>query len=195
VRAVERRGAGERGGIAGVIDLAVVVGDATHDGPRGQARHQGVHLPLGQVPVVRHSGGAASGVREDVVEQHAGAHVEAFGDAFGQRVEKPHRLDQMRGQPLQQQPAFSEGLTHQAKIGLLEVADAAMHELGRPARRSRGPVAGFENAHTESTGDGVHRTADPHDAAADHQDVQFLGLELGQRGLAFLRPQFRGPCD
>ena len=125
--------------VAGVVDLGVVVGEAADDGVLREARDGAQHLGLAEVAVVGHPGRAPAGPAEDVVEGHAGADVEALVDRLAQGVEEAHRLDQVRGEALQQEATLDQRLAHEAEVELLEVADAAVHELRRPARRARPP--------------------------------------------------------
>src|SRR3546814_2091575 len=46
----------------------------------------------------------------------------------------------------QQQAALHEGLPHEAEVQLLEIPDAAVHELGRPARRAAAPIPRLDHA-------------------------------------------------
>jgi hypothetical protein len=71
VGAVEGCRARERRGVASVVDLCVVVGDAADERVTGEARDRSHHLRLCEVTVVRHAGRPTAGVAEDVVEQHA----------------------------------------------------------------------------------------------------------------------------
>ena len=129
VGAVEAGGAGEVGDVAGVVDLRVPVGETAGEGIGMQRRGRAQQLALGEVAVMRHAGRAQPGVAEQVVERHAGADVEALEHRLRQRVEEAHRLHQVRRDALQQQAALDERLAHQPEVELLEVADAAVHEL------------------------------------------------------------------
>src|SRR5690606_16039083 len=93
------------------------------------------------VTVMRNTWRAAATVTKDVVQQHARTDVEALDDGFRQWVKKAHGLDEVRGNALQQQPTLDERLPHKSKVELFEVADAAVHELRRAARRAASPVA------------------------------------------------------
>jgi hypothetical protein len=147
------------------------------------------------VAVVRNAGRATAGVAEDVIEEHAGADVAALDEALGERVEEAHGLDQVRGEALQQESTLNEGFAHEAEVELLEVADAAVHELRGAAGCAARPVAGLDHTDTQATGDRVERRAGSDDAAADHEDVEFLRLQRLDGCGAFLRPQLRGTGD
>ena len=102
VRTVEGCRAREIRDVARVIHLGVVVGDAT-DHRVVRERRGGAHdLRFRQVAVMRHAGRAAAGIAEHVVEQHAGADVDALDESFVERVEEAHRLHEVRGDALQQ---------------------------------------------------------------------------------------------
>src|SRR5690242_4759226 len=57
-----------------------------------------------------------------------------------ERQNECERLHQMR-RVAQESSALDQRLTHERDIELRQVADAAMHQLGRPATRSAGEVA------------------------------------------------------
>ena len=60
-----------------------------------------------------------------------------------------------------------------------EVAQAAVHELGGPARRAEGEVVLVDREHRQAAGDRVERDAGAGDAEADHDDVD-LGRDVGR---------------
>ena len=53
-----------------------------------------------------------------------------------EREHELHRPHQVRRQARQQQPPFAQGLAHQPEVEHLEVAQAAVDQLARPARRA-----------------------------------------------------------
>ena len=157
VRAVERGGAGERGNVLGVVDLRVVVGDTAGERVIGNAGNHAKHLPLAEVAVVRHPRRTAAGVAEHVVQQHSGADVAALDEALRQRIEEAHRLHQVRRDALQEKAALDERFPHQTEVELLQVTDAAVHQLRRPARCAARPVPRLNHADAESAGHRVER--------------------------------------
>jgi hypothetical protein len=184
VGTIERGRAREVGDVAGVIDLRVVVGETADEGARVERGHGAQHLPLGEVAVVWNPGRATAGVAEEVVEQHARANVDALEDRLGQRVEKTHRLDQVRRDALQQQPPLDERLANEPKVELFKIADAAVHQLGRPARGAARPVPRLDHADAEAARDRVERAAGTDDAATDHENVERCGAQGGEGELA-----------
>ncbi len=194
-RTVRRRGPDERRDVAGVVDLGVVVGHAADEGVLLQARHVPEDLLAAEVPVVRDAGRTAAGPAEHVVHRHADADVEALPHAVVERVEEAHGLHEVRGDPLQEQTAFDQGLADEGEVELLEVADAAVHELRRTARRARAPVAGLDDADAQAAGDRVERTAAADDPAADHQDVELAGLQRLDRRGALVRAELGGRVE
>ena len=78
--------------------------------------------------------------------------------------------DQVRS-ILSKQPALLERLHHQRDVALLEVAHAAVHELGAPARGALAEVVLFEEHDVVSAARGIHGDADTGGTAADDDDV------------------------
>ena len=75
---------------------------------------------------------------------------------------------------LSKQTALLERLHHQRDVALFEVADAAVHELGAPARRALPEVVLFEQQDVVAAARRVHGDADASGAAADDDDVPGL---------------------
>ena len=119
----------------------------------------------------------ATGHRHAVVQHQAGADVRPLPGVV-QRVEERHRPDQVRREPGEQQAALLERLLDQPEVEHLEVAEAAVHELRRPAAGAAGEVALLDEGRGESAGDGVQRRTGTHDARADHQNVEVRGPVL-----------------
>ncbi|GAA3128652.1 hypothetical protein GCM10020001_057830 [Nonomuraea salmonea] len=78
-----------------------------------------------------HTAGEARREAERVVERDAGAHVRAFPAVVGQREQERHGSDQVGRDALEQQGAFLERLAYQVEVELLQVAQAAVDQLGR----------------------------------------------------------------
>ncbi len=94
--------AGQRERVAGVVDLGVVVLDGADERVLAQRRGDPQRAAAGQVAVARQPRVPA----QAVVERQAGADVGAL-PVRAQRVEERHRLDEVRGQRVQQQAALS----------------------------------------------------------------------------------------
>ena len=187
VSAIEGCRPREGGNVTCVIHLGVVVGDAADERVIREARNRSHNLRPGEMTVVRNARRPPAGVAQDVIEQHAGADVEALEHALLERIEKTHRLDEMRCESLQQQPALLERLAHEAEVELFEVPDAAVHELGRPARGSARPVPGLDHADAQPSGHGVECAAGSDDSPTNDEDVELLLLQRGYGFAALIR--------
>ena len=94
--------------------------------------------------MLRQAAAVPGGERHRVVQRHAGARVEPLPAAVLQRVQERHRLHQVRRQALEQQSALLERLPDQREVQHLQIAQAAVDQLARPARRAGRPVAGLD---------------------------------------------------
>ena len=178
-RAVGGRRADGRQRVAGVVGLGVVVEQPTGQGVALEGRGQLERSGAGQLLVARHRARAA----HRVVEGQAGGDVGALPAAAGQRVEEGDRLDEVRCDAAQHQLALLERLAHEVEVHLLEVAQAAVEELGRPRRRAGGEVALLDEGRRETAGGRVEGDAAAGDAATDDEHVELL------RGEALPRPR------
>ena len=115
---------------ASVIELAVVVDDPAAE-PLGLDSGQ----PL-QSLFARKQARLAKTIfaREQVINLHADAVERSFPPGIVGHDEA-QIVDQV-GSVLAQQAAFLQSLHHQRHISLLQIADAAVDQLGAPARRS-----------------------------------------------------------
>jgi hypothetical protein len=68
-----------------------------------------------------------------------------------------------------------------ADLAAGQVAQAAMHELRRPARGAERQVVRVDGEHRQAAADRVEGDARAGDAEADHHDVD-LGGRVGQAG-------------
>ena len=64
---------------------------------------------------------------------------------------------------------LSERFVHQGEVGLVEVAQAPVDELGGLAGGSLRPVAGFNDAGAQPSGRGVQGDPGPGDPTADDE--------------------------
>jgi hypothetical protein len=177
---VDRRGAGEREGQAGVVGLGVVV----QVGP-GEAVAERRHVRPGRVgpePAVDladpqpacqvvHPHGRAEGPRHLLGDDAALAGED--------RDEEREHLDQVRG-VAQQALAFVQRLVHQADVAVLEVAQPAVHQLGRLGRRARGEVVALDEGGAQAAGGGVEGHTGAGDAAADDEHVVGADAQAGE---------------
>ena len=88
-------------------------------------------------------------------------------------------MGEVRADALEQQAALAQRLAHEVEVALLEVAQAAVDELARPARGAGGEVGGLHERDGEPAGRGVERGA----GAVDPPpmiDVELLVGEAGQ---------------
>ena len=181
VSAVGDRRANQVHHVAGVIDAAVVVAHATDD-PGGLETWCGqTNLALAQVTVVSDAGATATGIRKDVIEQHARTHIGAFPDGVLHGVEKTYGLHQVGSQLLQQQPTLGERFLHQVEVELLEVANTAVNQLGRAAGGSGSPVLCFDHTDVQTARSRIQSTARAHDAATNDKNVEFFCRHGSQR--------------
>ena len=132
-RAERRRRPHHGHGEPGVVHLGVPVLDGAGERVLAQARGLAQRLPAGQVPVVAQPVRGARGIGHRVVERHPGPRVAALPHPVLQRVEERHRLHQVRRDPVEQQAALPQRLPDQAEVEHLQVAEAAVDQLARPA--------------------------------------------------------------
>ncbi len=106
------------------------------------------------------------------------AHVRAAaaaGHGVVDRRQHRQRVDQVRGRDVHQDAALDRALVGDRELALGEVAQAAVDELGRPARRAEGEVVGVDREHGEAAGDRVEGDAGAGDAEADDHHVDLAG--------------------
>ena len=77
--------------------------------------------------------------------------------------------------------ALEQRLAHESEVELLQVAQAAVHELGGAAARSGGEVGLLDQADAVAAGGRVEGDARARDAAAHDHDVELVGGERGDR--------------
>ena len=80
-------------------------------------------------------------------------------------------MRRVAAQPL----ALVERLVDEADVALLEVAQAAVDELGALRRRPAGEVVGLDEGGAQAAGGGVEGHPGAGDAAADDEHVERLG--------------------
>jgi hypothetical protein len=112
------------------------------------------------------------------VQTDAGEPVRAL--ALEGRHQHRQRLDQM-GRELDEQRALEQRLAHQAEVEVLQVAQAAVDQLGGTARGAGGEVGALDQGHAVAARGGVERDAGPGDATADDGEVERVPLERCER--------------
>jgi hypothetical protein len=164
-----------------VVGLAVVEQVAAARLAGGQGREQLEHLGTvdhavaGRAPVVLVAPAAAG---------HHVVHVQTdAGEPVGPRTvergdDQRQRLHEMRGERDVDLP-LDQRLAHQPEVEVLQVAQAAVDELGRPRRGADRVVGALHERDRVAPGGGVERDARAGDAPADHEDVERLGGKCG----------------
>ncbi len=113
------------------------------------------------------------------VEPHAQQPVGALAPEAGD--EERQRPDQVRGQ-LHELRALEQRLAHEAEVEVLQVAQAAVDQLRRAARRARREVAPLDERHAVPARGGVEGHAGTGDPPADHDQVVGVALQ-GRQGV------------
>ncbi len=163
-------GHGEMNEEAGIVELAVVVDDAAAQlfGLEGGQALEGL--------LARKQARCAEAVLagEQVVELEADA-VEGrlppgvVGNDEGEIVDQVRRV-------LAKQAALFQGRHDERDVALLQVANAAVDELGGAAAGSFTEVVGLDENYTEAARGGIHGNAHAGCAAADDGDVPGLAV-------------------
>ena len=96
------------------------------------------------------------------------------------RQQEAERLDEMR-RGLDQPSALDQGLAHERKLELLEIAQAAMDQLGRGRRGGASIVALLGEHHLQPAAGGVASNGSAMNAAADDENVEALRDQLARR--------------
>src|SRR5262247_1638678 len=180
-RAVPRRGervlqAQALGEEEQIVD--VVAGPAQVVGTDGRLESEGVHR-------LHHAKALAAAARgEEIVEPHSHPH----GDepALGATVhghQEGQRTHEVRGEALQGL-LLAEGLAHQLEVEELEIAEAAVDELGGLRGGAGGEVALLEESHGGPTEGEIAGHAGAGHAAADHDGVEARRIDSVQAGHA-----------
>ena len=94
--------------------------------------------------------------------------------------EQRQRVHEVRRQ-LDQQRALEQRLADQPEVEVLQVAQAAVDQLRRAAGGARGEVVALHQRDAVAARGGVERHAGAGDAAADHDQVEAVALERGER--------------
>ncbi len=111
--------------------------------------------------------------RQVVVEEQAHADHPHRPHRRIVRDQEAQRPDDVRRIP-QQHLALGERLAHQPELVVLQVAKAAVHQLGRRRRGVRAEVVLLDQQHLQAAARGIAGDAGAVDAAADDQEVERL---------------------
>ena len=120
--------------------------------------------------------------RETRIEQHAGA--DEPGPVRPVGVEREHErqpVDEVGRDDVHQCPPLLVRLAHEPNVAHLEVAQTAVNQLRRGARRRAGEVAAVDECDIEPVR--ARRLGDSRadDSAADHEQIEPAGAELLDR--------------
>ena len=107
---------------------------------------------------------------EPVVEEQPEPQHERRARPRHRRQHEAHRPDDVRRHP-QQHLALGQRLAHQPERAVLEIAQAAVDELGRGRRGARAEVVLLQQQHAQAAAGGVARDAGAVDAAADDGEI------------------------
>ncbi len=187
--AVRRRRPCQSQRVPGVVDLRVVEPDRPAEAIRAQGGEGTQRRAARQMAVTRYAAGGPERRGEQIVEQDTGTEVGALPDRGGQRQQERQWTDQMRCDGAQLPATLDQRLAHQREVELFQVAQAAVHELARTARRPGRPVPGLEQRHGQAAAGRVESRPRSGDPAAHDDDVEDLAAESTQVPLASLRPQ------
>src|SRR2546427_2701619 len=81
------------------------------------------------------------------------------------------------GRVVQQELALVQGFIDERKVAVLQVAQAAMHQLGGDAARAGGEVALVDQGNSKAAERSIERHPGAGDAAAQDQEVEGLVLK------------------
>ncbi len=118
-----------------------------------------------------------TGPGQDVVEGQTDAPLP--GPHARTRVERddePERVDEV-GRIAEQQAPLVQGLVDQAKIAVLQVAQAAVDQLGAGAAGGRGEITLVDEGDAPAVQGRVQGDAGAGDAAPDNEQIKFRARE------------------
>ena len=112
-------------------------------------------------------------------ERRPGERRLAAADVGVERHQHRERVRQVRGGRLHQDAPLDRALVGDRDLAVGEVAQPAVHQLGRPPRRAEREVVGVHGQHGQAAGDRVQGHPGPGHAEADDHEVDALGQVLG----------------
>ena len=107
---------------------------------------------------------------EVIVEEQAGPNQPGRALLRRMRQHEAHRPDDMR-RGCEQNFPLDQRLSHQAKLVIFQIAQAAMHELARARGRTFGEIVLLAEQHLQATTGGIARDTSSVDSAADDGDI------------------------
>src|SRR5271169_1054756 len=114
----------------------------------------------------------ASEVAQQIVERKSQTNFEGrIRVALINGKQEGDRPRQMRRE-LQQQAALAARFMHQLELELLEIAQSAVNQFGRPAAGAAGKVARFDQYDFKATQGGVARRGRSVDSTADDGKIE-----------------------
>ncbi len=183
VRSVGGSCAGQEQGVPGVVDLCVVVLQRTDQRITAKRGSDPQRVAAAQVSMAGQPPRPPRQRAERVVERDPRSDVHPLPDPSAQRVDERHRTHQVRGQALDEQGPLLQRLRDQPEVEHLQVAQATVDQLARPARRSRGEVTCLDQAHLQAAGGRVERTPGTDDPTTDDEHVEVRARHRGERSL------------
>jgi hypothetical protein len=170
---------------ASIVGLAIVVDKAFLEIFRHQGRSEPHDIPAAQaaVPLDVMSPGQAIVEPEADIKDKTQPDTPGRGKGQADRVavafidgqHKAHRVNE-KWRVFQQQPTLNQGFTHQSEVEVGQVANAAMHQLGRFATRAAGEVPLFNERYPVTTRNRIQGDSGPCHAPTNHQHVELLAL-------------------
>ena len=159
---------------AGIIDGAIGILEGAAVGRlQSPARHVG-----GEVDGARRRQRAAEA--EVVIDEEAETDDRPRAQAAVMGQDEPERTDDVRGRP-QQHLALDQRFMDETEVVVLEIAEAAMDELGRCGGRGGGEVALLAKKYGEPAAHGVAGDTAAVDAAADDGEIKDLARHSSPR--------------
>jgi hypothetical protein len=180
---LERGGAGQRQGQAGIVRPCVEVQEAGNEMIGAQRRQMGQRLILGDALVADADAEAA---REVVEPQRNGVGAgHGLGDhavAAEEGYEKRQGADEL-GCVVQKALTLGQIFVDQSELALLQVAQAPVDHFGGLRRSARGEVTLLDERDLQAPAGGIERNPGSGDPSAHHQDVEPLVGQAPQRVL------------
>jgi len=108
-----------------------------------------------------------------IVEEQPQPQQPARAQALHVRQDEAQRVDDVRGDGPQRLP-LGQRFAHQRELVVLQIAQAAVDQLGRGGRGSLRQIAAFQQQHPRAAPRGVARDARAVDAPTDHRQIELI---------------------
>ena len=125
-----------------------------------------------------------------IVDEQAGPQQPGRAQPRRRRQHEPHGTDEMRRHP-QQDFALDQRLAHQPEPAVLEIAQAAVDQLGGGRRGAGREVVLLDQQHAKTAAGGVAGDAGAVDAAADDGEIEIRHAPPAGPGRQHARPRDR----